>query len=460
MSNRSSKPWFPFVRTRRRTLPSEGLSRRRVLRGMVHGSAVAIGLPPLLSVRHAFGETCDDGFPQRFVLFYWGNGVRPDLWIPTGEGSGDAWALSEELAPLAALKHKLAVVTGTSVKVPNLIPHWSGAMGFLTGMAPTGTDGAWDVQGPTFDQRLANEIGGDTIYRSLELGVLTNSSISFAGPGARYPAEQDPYAFFDRIFGSSFREPGSEDGPDPRLAWRRSVLDGVMDGIHTLEGQVGAEDRERLENHFDGIRDLEQRLARLQEDPPELAECRRPDAPELEYPDIDGRPQLAARAEVMSDLATMALACDQTRVLTYNLSTPLTNVLFPDVSEGHHTLTHNEGGIQPQVHAITISVMEQLAYFLAGLDAVPEGDGSLLDHSLVLGSTDVSEGKTHSLNEYPILMAGSACGAFQTDVHYRSYSQESASKVLLSILRGFGVTSESYGQDEAYTADGLSAIEG
>jgi hypothetical protein len=436
------------------------LSRRRVLRGLLHGSVVTVGLPPLLSIRHAFGETCDDGFPQRFVLFYWGNGGRPDLWTPTGEGVGDAWSLSEELAPLAAMKDKISVVTGTEVRVPNVIPHWSGAMGFLTGHAPTGTDASWDVQGPTFDQRLANAIGGDTIYRSLELGVLTNTSISLAGPGARYPAEQDPYAFFDRIFGSSFREPGSDVEPDPRLAWRRSVLDGVMDGIHKLESQVGAEDRERLQNHFDGIRDLEQRLARLQEDPPELAECRRPDAPELDYPDIDGRPQLAARAEIMSDLATMALACDQTRVLTYNVSSPLTNILFPDATEGHHTLTHNEGGIQPECHAITIAVMEQLSYLLQSLDAVPEGEGSLLDHSLVLASSDVSEGKTHALDEYPIVLAGGACGAFKTGVHYRSYSRESSSKVLLSVLRGFGVPSESYGGEDAYTTDGIPAIEG
>ena len=451
---------FPFRRLRRPLpSPSTGPSRRLVLRGMLHGAAVTVGLPPLLSVRPAFGDTCDDGFPQRFVLFYWGNGNRPDLWTPSGEGFGDAWSLSEELAPLAAIKHKLSVVTGTSVKVPNLMPHWSGAVGFLTGIAPTGTDADWDVAGPTIDQRLANEIGGDTIYRSVELGVLTDTSISFAGPGARYPAESDPWSFFDRIFGTSFREPGSDAGPDPRLAWRRSVLDGVMDGIHKLEGQVGAEDKARLQNHFDGIRDLEQRLARLQEDPPELAECRRPDAPLESYPDIDGRPQLQARAEVMSDLAAMVLACDQTRVLTYNLSHPLTNVLFPGVSEGHHTLTHNEGGIQEQVHEITIAVMEQLSYFLQGLDAIPEGDGTLLDHSLVLASSDVSEGKTHSLDEYPILLAGGACGAFQTDLHYRSYSQENASKVLLSVLRGFGVGSASYGEGDAYTADGLSAIE-
>lgn len=453
---------FPFVRTRKRThgMFSGGLSRRRMLRGMLHGSAVMVGLPPLLSIRHAFGETCDDGFPKRFVLYYWGNGVLPHYWTPTGEGFGDDWALSEQLAALAPVKSKTSVVTGTTVRVPNLIPHWSGAMGFLTGAAPTGIDSAWDVVGPTFDQRLAAEIGGETIYRSLEVGVLTDQSISHAGPGAPYPAENDPYTFFERIFGASFREPGSDAGPDPRLAWRRSVLDGVMDGIHKLESQVGAEDRERLQNHFDGIRDLEQRLARLEEDPPELAECSRPDAPETEYPDIDGRPQLAARARIMSDLSAMALACDQTRVLTYNLSRPLTNALFPGASEGHHTLTHNDGGDQPEVHEITLAIMDEFSYFLQALDAVPEGDGTMLDHCLVLGTSDTSEGKTHALDEFPIVLAGGACGAFQTGLHYRSYSQENSSKVLLSILRGFGITSESFGQDDCYTTDGLTAIEG
>ncbi len=448
----------PSMRANR---PASPWSRRRVLRGLLHGSAVMVGLPPLLSVRRAFGDTtCADGFPKRFVLFYWGNGNRPEFWTPSGEGMGSAWDLSEELSGLAAVKHKLAVVTGMSVKVPNLIPHWSGAMGFLTGSAPTGTDSAWDVVGPTFDQRIADEIGGDTIYRSLEVGVLTESSISFAGPGARYPAEMDPYAFYERIFGASFREPGGDAGPDPRLGWRRSVLDSVMEGIHALDSQVGAEDKQRLENHYDGIRELELRLARLQEDPAELAACERPAAPETSYPDIDGRPQLSARARVMSDLSAMALACDQTRVLTYNLSTPLTNILFPETEEGHHTLTHNEGGSQPQVHSIATQVMDELGYLLAAMDSISEDDGTLLDHSLVLASSDVSEGKTHSLDEYPILLAGGACGSFQTDMHYRSHSQENASKVLLSVLRGFGVSTDSYGEGEARTTDGLSAIEG
>ncbi|MEC8423227.1 MAG: DUF1552 domain-containing protein, partial [Myxococcota bacterium] len=151
----------------------QGLDRRTVLRGLLHGSIVTVGLPPLLafSARSARAAGCDDGFPRRFAMFFWGNGNVPDKWTPSGEGHGDDWQLSETLAALSPFKNKLSVISGMSVKVPNIIPHWSGAIGFLTGQAPDGVDGDWDVAGPTLDQDLAQEMGGDTIYRSLEVGV-------------------------------------------------------------------------------------------------------------------------------------------------------------------------------------------------------------------------------------------------------------------------------------------------
>ena len=181
-----------------------------------------------------------------------------------------------------------------------------------------------------------------------------------------------------------------------------------------------------------------------------------PDAPETEYPDIDGRPQLAARARIMSDLSAMALACDQTRVLTYNLSRPLTNALFPGASEGHHTLTHNDGGDQPEVHEITLAIMDEFSYFLQALDAVPEGDGTMLDHASYWA---------HPTKARPMpSMSSSSCWpaarcAFQTGL-LLVLTRKNSSKVLLSILRGFGITSESFGQDDCYTTDGLTAIEG
>ena len=138
-----------------------GPSRRGVLRGVLAGSAVTIGLPwlEIFAGRSARAESL---FPTRFGVWFWGNGNRPDQWLPTGEGQGDAWALSEQLAPLVNVKRKLNVITGMAVKVPNYIPHWSGAGGLLTGFDATGDEDDWTVQGPTIDQIIADRIGGDT----------------------------------------------------------------------------------------------------------------------------------------------------------------------------------------------------------------------------------------------------------------------------------------------------------
>lgn len=433
-------------------------SRRRFLRGaLAGGGLVTVGLPALevFAPRKAYagGEL----FPRRFGLFYWGNGNRPDQWTPDGDGSGDDWALSEELLPLAALKEKLTVVSGLSTKVANISPHWSGAAGLLTGRQVDGDDDSWTVYGPTLDQVIAQELGGYTLYRSLEIGIGSSSIFSYSGPNAPVPAENDPFTLFERLFGDTFREPGEKGVVDPALGYRRSVLDAVMGDIGRLQGQLGSADRQRLEQHLDGVRELELRLARLEEDPPDYKSCARPSSPESDYPEIDGRPQLSARSRVMADMLAMALACDQSRVFHFQFSPPLYRGLFPDASDDHHNLTHNESGDQPEVNAITTYIMEEFAYLLGALDAVPEGDETLLDHTVVMACSEISEGRTHSLDELPLVFAGA--GAFKKNHHYRSYTQENASKAVLSVLRAMDIPAASYGQDETLATDSLSAIE-
>lgn len=432
-------------------------SRRRFLRGMAFGGGVVcVGLPALelFAPRKAHaGEL----FPERFGLFFWGNGNRPEKWTPTGEGDGDQWSLSEELTPLAALKHKLCVVSGMSIKVDNISPHWSGAAAMLTGNQVDGDDDEWTVFGPTLDQRIAQEIGGGTLYRSLEIGIGSSDIFSYSGPNAPLPGESDPLTFYQRLFGDTFREPGEKGVVDPALGYRRSVLDTVMEDIQRLQSELGSADRVRLEQHLDGVRELELRLARLEEDPPDYASCARPGEPMSEYPDVDGRPQLAEKSSVMADMLAMALACDQSRVFHFHFTPCLYGGLFSEASDGHHNLTHNEGGDQPEVHAITVEVMESLATLLTALDAVPEGEGTLLDHTLVMACSEVSEGQTHSLDEIPLVLAGG--GHFKSDHHYRSYTQENISKVMLSVLRAMGLPEASYGDGDAQATDGLSAIE-
>jgi hypothetical protein len=437
------------------------INRRHLLRGFLRGSLVSVALPPLEAFFNSSGTAyaCGGAIPRRFALFYWGNGNNPNYWVPTGEGEGDEWSLSTELASLAAIKHKLSVVSGMAVKVPNTEAHLATAAGMLSGapLQAVGTD--FTFMAPSIDQVIAAELGDDSIFRSIQTGATNNSGMSYNGPSSKNPPETSPYALYELIFGSTFREPGEEGVVDPRLGLRQSVLDAVMADTAALRKRVGAADAARLDQHLDGIRDLEQRLARLQEDPPNLEACTRPSEPLAEYPDIDGRPQISAVSRAMCDLLVMALACDQTRVVSHYLTDPVSNVLFPGASAGHHNLTHDEPGDQPEVHAITSLCVEEYAYLLGAMDAVPEADGTLLDNCAVLGTTDVSKGQTHSGEDMPILIGGSACGALRTGLHYRSYTSENVSKVLLTLIRSMDITASDFGQDEGYVTDGLADIE-
>lgn len=427
------------------------VSRRGVLRGLLGGSAVAVGLPWLESTARA-----DEGFPRRLVIWQWGNGNRPERWTPSGEG--EQFALSDALLPLLPLQHRLSVVTGLSVLYPNSVPHWSGLGGMLTGAHVSGNDDNWSVNAPTLDVLAANAIGGDTIYRSLQVGVETDDCFSWNGPNAQNPAEVDPFALFERLFGPTFVEPGSGGLVDPALGYRRSVLDAVIGDVDRLSARVSAADRARLDQHLTGLRELELRLARLEEEPPSYAACERPDPPLAAFPDIEGRPQLAARNAAQSELVAMALACDLTRVVTVQFSRPLTNALFPGASDGHHNQTHNEPGDQPEVAAITEFCIENLAAFASALEAVPEGDSTLLDHSLVLATTDVSEGRTHSLDEMPVLLLGSANGQLKTGHHVR-YVRQNSNGLGLTVLRAMGMPQASFGQGDLAVSDSLVDLE-
>lgn len=431
------------------------LDRRTVLRGLLGGAAVSVALPRLMAFSDARADTTI--YPRRFGLFYWGNGNLPERWDPTLEGPD--WELTEQLAPLAPVKDLITVLTGLEVKVPNEVPHGSGLAGILSGAPMLRSDDGDTFALPSIDQLIAESIGGDTIYRSLQTAASRITGQSYNGPNSRNPAEYDPYLFFDRIFGAGFREPGEEGVVDPTLGLRRSVLDAVMEDTHALKAKVGYEDQVRLEQHLEGIRELEQRLARLQEDPPNLESCARPEAPLESYPDIDGRPQLSAINGVMSQMLAMTLACDQTRVVAHYFSEGVNNLLFPNAPAGHHDLTHDEPDPQEEVHKIVVQIMEELAVFIGALEAIPEGDGTLLDSCAVLATSEISLGRTHSLTDYPLILAGGAGGRLVQGTHIRSLGGDNTSKVILSILRALDIDAASFGVDEAEATEGFSEIE-
>ena len=426
-------------------------SRRRFLRGVLGGAAVGVGLPWLEFMAHPVKAhaASTDAFPRRFVLFFWGNGMLPDRWVPTTTGAN--YQLSEQLQPLASIREHVTVVSGMAVKAPNIGAHSSGPAGFLAG-GPLRRDGSNMVlPGPTIDQIIANEVGSNTVFRSLEIAVEEGArGLSHTSPTTVNPAESNPRILFERLFGGSFRAPGEEPIVDPTLSLRRSVLDAVSDDLRRLQNRVGTADKARLDQHFTGVRDLELRVARLLEDPPNLAACARPEEPG-DYLPIDGRPQMTALTSVMADMAAMSLACDQTRVLSLWYSSPVNNILYPGASAGHHGLTHDEPGDQPTVNMIVKSIMGDFATFVQRLAAVDEGDGTLLDHTGILATSDVSFGRNHSIDEYPVLLAGSMGGYLKPGQHYRSGSGENVAKVALTMAQGMGLSLPSFGYDDGQT---------
>ena len=444
------------------------LPRRTLLRGLLGGASVAVGLPMLEMMLSDNGDALADGsgLPRRFGWWFWGNGVHMqssgiERWVPIGEG--DDWQPNEQMMPLAALQDDITVVSGLKVYLPNEVPHGSGPAGILTG-GPLGTVGDSfsnsTLGGKTLDQLVADEIGHNTRFRSIEVAVeRSEDSLSYSAPGMTNPPEYNPIALYNRVFGGGFVEPGDEPIIDPKLSLRRSVLDAISEDASTLRGRLGAMDKLRIDQHFDNIRALERQLAKLEEDPPNLAACMRPEQPLDEYPDQSGVPQMSAISRAMSDMMAMILACDQTRVFSVQFSRPVSGVLYPGIGEDHHRLTHDELGDQPLVNNIVLQIMDELAYFLEALRSVDEGASTLLDNCAVLGFSDTSYGKSHSIDNYPLLLAGSACGKLKTGYHYKSPAAENASKLSFTVLRAMGIPTTEFGIDEGRVTEGLDDIE-
>ncbi|MCB9788559.1 MAG: DUF1552 domain-containing protein [Deltaproteobacteria bacterium] len=437
------------------------LTRRTMLKGLLGGAVATVALPPLECLLGTGGRAWADGtgLPVRFGLFFWGNGVLPKRWIP--EGAGPDWEVSEQLTPLmaAGVKDQVTVLTGMNMLLPNINPHWSGAAGWLTGKPLIDADDHDTFAGPTIDQMVAQAIGGTTRFRSLEVGVEAKRGQSFSAANTRNPIEKSPHGLYERVFGVGFTKPGEEAVVDPRVGLRRSVLDAVLGQAKRLKADLGANDALRLEQHMASVRELELRLARMQESPPQLEACVVPPPPDGVYVDADAQLQISATNRAMCDLIALTLACDQTRVFSNWFSDPVSNVQFPGSPAGYHQLTHEDPGEQEEVHRAAVQIVAEYAYLVKALRDVPEGDGTLLDRCAVLGTSDVSRGLNHGAENIPVLIAGSAGGRLRTGIHHASPTGANIHRVMLTLLRAMGIPQASVSEDEAFTTEGVPGIE-
>jgi hypothetical protein len=458
-------------------MPKLILNRRKVLRGAIGGVAVSVGLPPLDAMFNGNGTAYAQsagGIPKRLGIFFWGNGVKLDRWVPSNTGA--TWTPSPSLQPFAAagVKEYVNVVSGMNIKSGNERGHHSGLTGIMSGAALVAqphpnSNYVSTYSKPSIDQVAAAVIGTTTKFKSLEVGVskrvvggegTTLKYLSHNGPDSFNPPEYNPRNVFNRLFGADF-VPGGGTPPvvDATKALRKSVLDAVLADMNGLKGKVGATDKLRLDSHMANIRTIENRLMPATTPTPGSSACVRPAQPAA--PPTSGAEPLVATNKAMSELIAIALACDLTRVFSVMFSGSVGFTVFSDlgITSGHHDLTHNEEGDQPQVQATTVFTMQQFAALLAALKAIPEGAGNLLDSCAILASSDTADGKAHSINNYPILVAGRAGGALKyPSVHYKS-SAENTSMVLLSILRSVGLPLTQFGTGGGQVSTSCTAIE-
>lgn len=452
------------------------LSRRAVLRGLTGASSVALALPLLDIMLDGNGEALADGteLPRRFGVWFWGNGLQPGAWAPAA--TGPAWEATGMLAGLAGVKDYVNVISGGVLPVPGANnPHVEGAVGILSAGNPllhesyAGQGDDWNfltVPNPSVDEVAADHLTGGAPFRTLTTAVTpvhtsdagsTNhpgtaiSYISHPAPYVFNPPTMDPSELFGILFGKGIP---TGDPPTAESLARAKVLDAIKTDADALLGRLGTTDKQRVDQHLEGIFELQNRLTAIVEPGEACALLPDPGNPDSER----------ERAGVMADLIAMAWACDLSRVMTLEFSSPASHVDYPDIGVGSaglgtsfHEYEHQNGYDGTVVNVLSYFV-EVYADFVAALQALPEAGGTLLDSACILGTTDVSGGWDHAFNDFPMLVAGRACGGLAYPGVHVSLQGDNASRGPLTCLRAIGAPVETWGSDQFATNQAIDGI--
>jgi Protein of unknown function (DUF1552) len=444
------------------------LSRRTVLKGL----GVAVALPFLEAMRPGplVADSGDrKGPPLRMAFLYVPNGVHMPGWTPRSVGA--AWELPAILEPLRAVKDDLVVLSGLTLNPARALgdgggDHARAMASFLTGRHPRKTDGADLKAGVSVDQAAAQRIGQLTRFPSLEIGCeggknggecdhgyscAYQSNLSWRSETTPVAKQVNPRLVFDRLFGSQADRDGGDDLARENRR-NKSILDFIGDDARQLSQTLGAADRRKLDEYLTGVRELEQRINRGRA-PVDLGVAK--------YPRPLGIPaDYQEHLRLMADLLVLAFQCDLTRIVTFVLANDGSNRSYRTVgvSDGHHDLSHHGGDTakQEKIQKINQFHTAQLAYLLQKLKAIPEGTGSLLDHSMILYGSGISDGNAHSHDDLPILLAGKANGTIKTGRHLRLAKETPLTNLYMSMLDRMGVNVDGFGDSTGR----LAAIEG
>ena len=431
------------------------LSRRTFLRGV--GAAVALpmleAMTPALASARRVAKT-----PVRLAFAYVPNGIIMKDWTPKGVGSD--FELTRILAPLNSFREDILAISGLADHNGNELgdgagDHARAGASFLTGVHCKKTSGADIHSGVSADQIAARAFASETRFASLELGcedsrtvgncdsgyscAYTNS-ISWRSPTTPMPPEVNPRAVFERLFGAEdfHLDPATR---ARRAQYRKSVLDLVREDTQTLVKTLGQADRRKMEEYLTSVREIEARIQSAERDNHAVA-------PGIEKP--GGIPVgFAEYVSLMFDLQVAAFQADLTRVSTMMIGREGSMRTYPEIniSDSHHPLTHHRNNPEfiekvTQINTLHISLF---ARFLAKLKATPDGDGTLLDHSLIVYGSGISDGNRHTHENLPILVAGHGDGRLKTGRHLVYENNTPVANLYMTLLDRAGVHPDSIG---------------
>jgi hypothetical protein len=427
------------------------IPRRTFLRGA--GACIALPVMDAMFPALAAGEKAE--IPRRFSIVYSPNGMNMQYWTPEQTGTG--FTLPRTMEPLAAFQDQMLVLGGMNNSAGDALPgegesapHERAGGVFLTGVHPLREGHV----GTSIDQIIARELGQKTQFASLELGLHNTDvvgscekgwscayrmTLSWWSPTTPLPIEYRPRAVFERLFGDN-----SSTDPVIRLARiqkEQSILDSVTDATNRLMKKVGVEDKSRLSEYMEGMRDVERRI--------QLAEKQSSrEIPSFERP--SGVPaEFADHLKLMYDLQVLAFQTDMTRMITFMTGPEQSNRTYEEIGipDVHHSLSHhrNDPVFLEKIAKIDVYHTQLFSYYLDKLRATPDIEGNLLDNMIVMYGSAMSDGNEHLLQNLPIMLVGGGSGQLKGNKHIRYPQDTPISNLYLTIMDKLGVQEGKFG---------------
>jgi hypothetical protein len=427
-------------------ITKKSLSRRTILRG----AGVALALPLLDSMVPAFTALAQTPAKplRRFGAIFVPLGERPGYWTP--KQTGENFEFSPILKPLEPWRKSLTVVSELCDPVDG---HAVTVAAWLSGSVPKRTI-AEDVHaGTTIDQVIAKKIGQETVFPSLELATedftgyiggcdpsyacAYMNTLSWRTPTEPLPMEIDPRVVFERLFG----RPGTAAQRKAQMRTDGSILDSIKEDVTDLEAGLGNRDRNRLNAYLENVREIEQRIQRAEKQ--SAGNVQVPDAP-IGIPE-----SFEDHVALQFDLLALAYEADMTRVFTFMMSRDASQRVYPNlgISEPHHSMSHHGNDQQKIENLVRLNTyhVQLFGKFLDKLANTPDGDGSLLDHSLILYGSGMSESNTHSRLDVPTLLAGGSAGQIRGNRHVQVAKETPLANLMVEIGQKFGVEMDRFG---------------